>query len=155
MIRIENGWHWYEAKRQHVVPAVQGRAASIARPMTMRSRISTVGCPSFIFTGGGESRAVAMRPSHIGDPPALAGRSNFASGNLSIVPKGIEDFGDGRKYTPIDLVMKARGCDADTALGWLAERLGYNSKPKVVLVNGPKTLERIRARDAARKAIAR
>ena len=37
--------------------------------------------------------------------------------NLSIVRKGIEDFGDGRKYTPIDLVMVARDCDADTALG--------------------------------------
>lgn len=65
--------------------------------------------------------------------------------NLSIVRKGIEDFGDGRKYTPIDLVMAARGCDADIALGWLLERLPDDT-PKIVLINGPKTLERIRAR---------
>jgi hypothetical protein len=73
--------------------------------------------------------------------------------NLSIVCKGIEDFGDGRKYTPINLVMVARDCDADTALGWLLERLPDDT-PKIVLVNGPKTLERIRAREAARKVIA-
>lgn len=66
--------------------------------------------------------------------------------NLSIVRKGIEDFGTGEKFTPIDLVMKARDCDADTALGWLLERLPDDT-PKIVLVNGPKTLERIRARD--------
>jgi hypothetical protein len=74
--------------------------------------------------------------------------------NLSIVRRGIEDFGDGRKYTPIDLVMAARGCDADTALGWLLEHLP-DDEPKIMLVNGPKTLERIRARDTARQAIAR
>mgnify|MGYP007089897268 CR=1 FL=1 len=68
--------------------------------------------------------------------------------NLSIVCKGIEDFGDGRKYTPIDLVKEARGCDADTALGWLLDRLP-DDEPKIVLVNGPKTLERIRARAEA------
>ena len=64
--------------------------------------------------------------------------------NLSIVRKGIEDFGDGRKYT-LDLVMAARGCDADIALGWLLERLPDDT-PKIVLINGPKTLQRIRAR---------
>jgi hypothetical protein len=66
--------------------------------------------------------------------------------NLSIVRKGIEDFGDGRKYTPIDLVKEARGCDANAALDWLLERLP-DDEPEVVLVNGPKTLERIRARE--------
>lgn len=68
--------------------------------------------------------------------------------NLSIVRRGIEDFGSGEKFTPIDLVVKARGCDADTALGWLLEHLP-DDEPKIVLVNGPKTLERIRAREEA------
>lgn len=66
--------------------------------------------------------------------------------NLSIVSKGIEDFGDGRKYTPIDLVMKARNCDKSAALDCLLERLP-DDEPKITLVNGPKTLERLRARD--------
>lgn len=65
--------------------------------------------------------------------------------NLSVVHRGIEDFGTGEKFTPIDLVVKARGCDANAALDWLLDRLPDN-KPKITLVNGPKTLERIRAR---------
>ncbi|WP_316233392.1 bifunctional DNA primase/polymerase [Bradyrhizobium sp. SZCCHNPS2010] len=43
--------------------------------------------------------------------------------NLSIVAKGIEDFGTGEKFTPIDLVMKALGCNKNVALNWLIERL--------------------------------
>lgn len=66
--------------------------------------------------------------------------------NLSIVRKGIEDFGDGRKYTPIDLVMAARGCTASAALDWLLECLP-DDEPKIRLVNGPLTLARIRLRD--------
>lgn len=66
--------------------------------------------------------------------------------NLSIVREGIEDFGDGRKYTPIDLVMRARGCNASAALDWLLERLP-DEEPEIVMVNGPNTLERIRARE--------
>ncbi|WP_439925264.1 bifunctional DNA primase/polymerase [Nitrobacter sp. JJSN] len=70
----------------------------------------------------------------------------FRKRNLSIVRKGIEDFGTGEKYTPIDLVMRARDCDKSAALNWLLERLP-DDEPKIVLVNGPKTLERLRARD--------
>jgi hypothetical protein len=66
--------------------------------------------------------------------------------NLSIVRKGIEDFGTGEKFTPINLVMKARGCDMSTALDWLLERFPDDDS-EITVVNGPKTLERIRARE--------
>lgn len=52
--------------------------------------------------------------------------------NLSIVGKGIEDFGSGYKYTPIDLIMKARGCDKSVALNWLLEQLPQN-EPLILL----------------------
>jgi hypothetical protein len=66
--------------------------------------------------------------------------------NLSIVRKGIEDFGTGEKFTAIDLVMRARDCDKNAALNWLLEHLPDDG-PKIILVNGPKTLERLRARE--------
>jgi hypothetical protein len=44
--------------------------------------------------------------------------------------------------------MEARGCNADTALGWLLGHLP-DDEPRIMLVNGPKTLERIRAREEA------
>jgi hypothetical protein len=43
--------------------------------------------------------------------------------NLKISAAGIKDFGDGRGYSPIDLVMAARGCDLWTAYCWLDEKL--------------------------------
>jgi hypothetical protein len=51
--------------------------------------------------------------------------------NLSIVPKGIKDFGDGRgggpgfTYTPLDLVMAANDCDLDTAFKFLSQHTGW------------------------------
>lgn len=66
--------------------------------------------------------------------------------SLSIVRKGIEDFGEGRKYTPIDLVMEARHCDASTAVDWLLEQLPQDG-PEILLLNGPKTMEILAERD--------
>ena len=43
--------------------------------------------------------------------------------NLSIVRTGIQDFGDGRTYTPVDLVMAALEIDKSAALSWLLEKL--------------------------------
>jgi AAA domain/Bifunctional DNA primase/polymerase, N-terminal len=43
--------------------------------------------------------------------------------NLKISSKAIKDFGADKGYSPIDLVMAARGCDRATAIGWLQERL--------------------------------
>src|SRR5262245_3259898 len=47
--------------------------------------------------------------------------------NLSIVSSGIKDFGDDRGYTPLDLVMAAKGCDLKEAVDWLDERLGWST----------------------------
>jgi hypothetical protein len=44
--------------------------------------------------------------------------------NLSFTSMGIRDFGDGRGYSPIDVVMEASRVSAFEALEWLAERLG-------------------------------
>lgn len=43
--------------------------------------------------------------------------------NLRISGLGIKDFGDGRTYTPIDLVMAARNSSAAEAFCWLEEKL--------------------------------
>src|SRR5262249_53233301 len=51
--------------------------------------------------------------------------------NLSIVPKGIKDFGDGRNgsdgltYTPLDLVMAANGCALAAAFRFLSDHAGW------------------------------
>jgi hypothetical protein len=50
--------------------------------------------------------------------------------NLGIHPEGIEDFGDGRTYSPIDLVMAARSCGVYDAACWLEEKL-LPQKPDV------------------------
>jgi hypothetical protein len=49
--------------------------------------------------------------------------------NLKIHRSGIKDFGDGRTYSPIDLVMAARGVSLADAYLWLEEHL--QSKPEV------------------------
>jgi hypothetical protein len=43
--------------------------------------------------------------------------------NLKISPRGIKDFGADKGYSPIDVVMVARGCDRAAAIGFLQERL--------------------------------
>jgi bifunctional DNA primase/polymerase-like protein/AAA domain-containing protein len=45
------------------------------------------------------------------------------SPNLKISGMGIRDFGDGRGYSPLDLVMAARGCELWEAYKWLDERV--------------------------------
>ena len=74
---------------------------------------------------GGYEAVAHWRPSSSGRELELRKR------NLSIVPKGIKDFGDGRKggtgftYTPLDLVMAASDCDLDTAFKFLSEATGW------------------------------
>jgi hypothetical protein len=43
--------------------------------------------------------------------------------NLSIHPTGIKDFGSGKSYTPIDLVMEQKGLNLAEAHTWLATRV--------------------------------
>jgi len=53
--------------------------------------------------------------------------------NLSIQPTGIKDFGTGETFSPLDLVMRALGCDLETATTWLRARLGFDDAPVMVL----------------------
>ena len=75
------------------------------------------------------------RPSSKGRP------DNVRKSNLKIVSAGIRDFGaggvgNGRGYTPLDLVMAAHDCDLDTAFKFLSDRTGWAGKP-IVLVSEP------------------
>jgi hypothetical protein len=76
---------------------------------------------------GGYEAVAAWRKSGSGQPLERRKR------NLSISPRGIEDFGTGEKMTPIDVVMRARYCNHDAALGWLLEHLPQ--EPLITLKN--------------------
>jgi Bifunctional DNA primase/polymerase, N-terminal/Protein of unknown function (DUF3987) len=66
--------------------------------------------------------------------PSSSGKSDDERDlNLKIHPKGIRDFGAGKGYTPLDLVMVTLACDLDRAFGFLAERLGWSSGATVEL----------------------
>ena len=65
----------------------------------------------------------------------------YASSISRSFPHGIRDFGaggvgNGRGYTPIDLVMAAHDCDLDTAFKFLSDHTGWAGKP-IVLVPEP------------------
>jgi hypothetical protein len=79
--------------------------------------------------GGASYDAVATwRPSSSGKAVHERGR------NLRISSKGIRDFGDGRGYTPIDLVMAALGCAFNDAVAFLDAKLGWSTGgPEVVI----------------------
>lgn len=70
--------------------------------------------------GGGYVAVPTWRASHTGRPLEKRGL------NLKIHPQGIRDFHDAeRPYTPLDLVMAARGDELNQAFEWLAARVGY------------------------------
>ncbi|MCS3895158.1 hypothetical protein M2171_004291 [Bradyrhizobium japonicum USDA 38] len=66
---------------------------------------------------GGYSAVATWRSSGAGRARELRKR------NLHIVRDGIQDFGDGRTYTPVDLVMAALDIDKSAALNWLLGKL--------------------------------
>jgi AAA domain/Bifunctional DNA primase/polymerase, N-terminal len=70
--------------------------------------------------------AIAIwRPSH----NALEERR----ANLKISSKGIVDFGTGKGYSPLDLVMASRPCSLNEAFDWLTAQLaGREADPTVV-----------------------
>ncbi|MBY0260124.1 AAA family ATPase [Methylobacterium sp.] len=79
-------------------------------------------------SGDGFRSVAEWRPSNSGNPlhkrPLL----------LAIKPNGIVDFGGGDKgYTPLNLVMEARGADLDQATRWLGEAIGQDFSPEIVL----------------------
>jgi hypothetical protein len=51
--------------------------------------------------------------------------------NLKISPLGIKDFGNNQGYSPLDLVMAAKGCSLADALEWLRERVRPYTGPEV------------------------
>ena len=58
--------------------------------------------------------------------------------NLSITSKsGITDFGDGRHYSPLDLVMAARTLNLSDAFVWLDDKLGWSSGGPEIVIPGP------------------
>lgn len=75
---------------------------------------------------GGYCAVASWRESGTGRPREVRKR------NLSIDRRGIADFGDGRTYTPIDLVMAARNLNKFSASNWLLEHLP-NEQPLIIL----------------------
>jgi hypothetical protein len=62
--------------------------------------------------------------------------------NLKISGHFIKDHGDGRGYSPLNLVMAAKGCDLSAAFDWLAEKTGFSlDAPEI-------DIEAIRAKQA-------
>jgi hypothetical protein len=81
---------------------------------------------------GGYEAVATWRPSSTGRP------NKVRKLNLKIMPAGIRDFGDGgagngRGYTPLDLVMAAHGCDLDTAFKFLSDHAGWAGEPIAIL----------------------
>jgi hypothetical protein len=86
--------------------------------------------------------------------PSSTGRAK-RNPNLSFHRSGIEDFGDGTKYTAINVVMKALGYpDKSEAAVHLGKLLGYDFEPKIVFTEEAlrRSAERARAREAAAEA---
>jgi hypothetical protein len=55
--------------------------------------------------------------------------------NLRISPLGIRDFGDGRGYSALDLVMAAEGCTLGEATLWLDQQLGWSAGGPEIVIN--------------------
>jgi hypothetical protein len=61
---------------------------------------------------------------------AVAAWRGVENANLSFHKNGIKDWGAGEAYTPIDVVMVARGVDFGAAVGWLRAQLGIEEDPR-------------------------
>jgi Bifunctional DNA primase/polymerase, N-terminal len=93
-----------------------------------------LGLYSLRRTREGYQAVATWRPSSTGQPIERRKR------NLGISTRGIRDFGDDRGYSPIDLVMEARGLDFDKAFAWLEQLVD----PSDIVINlKPKLLARV------------
>jgi hypothetical protein len=90
-------------------------------------------------TRDGYLAVATWRPSSSGRPVEQRNQ------NLGISHRGIKDFGDDRGYSPIDLVMAARGLDFGEAYGWLEQLVDPSD---IVIALKPK-IPTLKARDAA------
>jgi hypothetical protein len=122
-----HGWDASEPTRPHgaaVVFAGGAGAASLFRQVNdaalanLHAWVPELGLKRWYRAGGGFKAVAEWRASGSGRP--LHSRAP----NLSFTSQGIRDFGDGRGYSPIDVVMAALGCIAGEALDWLAPRVG-------------------------------
>jgi len=97
------------------------RATNDAALRNLGAWVPKLGLARLIRTPGGYRAVASFRPSYSGKPVGKR------EPHLAINEKGIVDWGDGeRGYTPIDLVMKARGLDDIEALKWLAPLVGVD-----------------------------
>jgi hypothetical protein len=71
-------------------------------------------------TRGGYEAVATWRPSTTGREAKDRNR------NLKIMPNGIRDFGEGKGYTAIDLVIAAHECDLEKAFAFLNEHLEWS-----------------------------
>ena len=79
----------------------------------------------------GYEAVATWRPSSTGQPDEKRKR------NLSIQPNGIEDFGAAQKYSPIDLVICAKGLTFNAAYNWLRAYITPPNDTGVVLAFDP------------------
>jgi hypothetical protein len=91
-----------------------------------------LGLYSLRRTREGYQAVATWRPSGTDQPIERRKR------NLGISIRGIRDFGDDRGYSPIDLVVAARGLDFDEAYDWLEKLVDpcdivINLRPKLTL----------------------
>ena len=82
----------------------------------------------------GYEAVATWRPSSTGQPDEKRKR------NLSIQPNGIEDFGAAQKYSPIDLVMCAKGLTFNAAYNWLRAYITPPNDTGVVLAYDPSAI---------------
>lgn len=128
-------------------PETPFRALNAEALANLDSWVPDLGLPRLKRHGGGW-RAVA--------PWTVSGRGvsdNRRMPNLSFDPKGIKDFGDGdRPYTPIDVVIEAKGLDSNAAFRWLGEALGHSFEAAIDVVAGPSAPSERAKREAAETA---
>lgn len=74
---------------------------------------------------------------HDGSYRVIAHWRNCERPNVSIHPEGITDWGEGKNYTALDLVMAAAGSDLETATQWLRERVGMPNVEPILPVPVP------------------
>jgi hypothetical protein len=100
-------------------------AAALANRAAWVPALGLHGCKRGVGRGGPYTAVATWRASTTGK--ALEDREP----KLKIHQTGIRDFGDGRAYSPIDLVMAKRGGSVFEAFCWLEEHLSSEPKAEV------------------------
>lgn len=114
----------YEAHGEPVTPAgdhgvvVPFRKVNNLALANLAAWVPNLGLRRCYRVGGGFKAVAEWRASG-------SGRAfHLRKPNLSFRADGIRDFGDNQGYSPIDVVMKARGVSASESLDWLASLVG-------------------------------